>query len=71
MWIEATLTKCMMDKLYSANEFRAIADYINTLQTQCNQKMKTSSIKHLGKDSIIVTTRSLTTYTSIVGGETQ
>lgn len=71
MWIEATLTKCIIDKLYSANDFRDIANHQNTLQTECTQKVKPPFIKHSGKDNIIVTTRSLTAYTSILGGEPQ
>ena len=71
MWIEATLTKCLIDKLYSANDFRDIANHQNALQTECTQKVKTPSIKHSSQDNIIVTTRSLTAYTSILGGEPQ
>ncbi|MGW5984208.1 IS21 family transposase, partial [Bacillus mycoides] len=53
MWIEATLTKCLIDKLYSANDFRDIANHQNALQTECTQKVKNPFIKHSSQDTSV------------------
>jgi transposase len=71
MWIEAALAKCVQDKLYSANDFRDIVHHLKTLPVDSTQKSEKPTLEQSSKASIIVTTRSLDTYTSILGGETQ
>ncbi|WP_106406276.1 IS21 family transposase [Bacillus marinisedimentorum] len=66
--VDTVLTKCMTERLYSANDFRDIAQHINTL---CHEPVKevksfyTNPSKH---SHIKSSTRSINAYTSILGG---
>lgn len=71
LWIEAGLTKCMKENLYSANDFRDVVRHLKAIDTESTQKMENSLTNHSVKAGIMVSTRSLGTYTSILGGETQ
>ncbi|WP_197205645.1 IS21 family transposase [Cytobacillus firmus] len=66
--VDSVLTKCMAEKLYNANDFRDIAHHLDTLQDEPAEEVKfyyKSSLKH---SHIKASTRSLNTYTSILGG---
>ncbi|MCP3033599.1 IS21 family transposase [Halobacillus sp. A1] len=66
--IDTVLAKCMREKLYSANDFRDMAQHIHTLPHDSVKEIK-SFYTHPAKHSQIKTsTRSLNAYTSILGG---
>ncbi|WP_110927350.1 IS21 family transposase [Bacillus massiliglaciei] len=68
--IDSVMTKCMTEKMFSANDFRDIAHHIDTMtheQVTEVELLNTGSAKH---SNIKVSTRSLTAYTSFLGGRT-
>jgi histidyl-tRNA synthetase len=68
--INQALSICMREKLYSANDFR---DVVNYLKNTTSTKRANDSISQptLSDYKYEVTTRSLSTYTSILGGHVQ
>lgn len=67
-WIEAALQRCIVEKLYSANDFRDVVNYLK----QSNE-VSITPVKDLNhvptlENRIQVATRSLSAYTSILGG---
>ena len=67
--IDTVLTKCMNENLYNANDFRDIAHYLDTMRDELieeDQSIYTGRPKH---PHIKAFTRSLNTYTSILGGK--
>ena len=66
--IDTVMTKCMTEKLYNANDFRDIAHHLDTLSDNPvieEQSFYANPAKH---PPIKASTRSLDTYTSILGG---
>ncbi|MFC7064247.1 IS21 family transposase [Halobacillus seohaensis] len=66
--IESVLTKCMREKLFSANDFRDIAQHINTLSQEPLKEIKSYDIYPANHGYFKTSTRSLNAYTSILGG---
>lgn len=66
-WIEAGLQKCIIEKLYSANDFR---DVVNYLKQDDEPVIPVKNLNHISilEEKIQVGTRPLNTYTSILGG---
>ncbi|MEC1895239.1 IS21 family transposase [Cytobacillus firmus] len=67
-FIDSVMTKCMTEKLVSANDFRDIAHHLYTSNQQPVQEIESLSAKPAKHSSIKASTRSLNTYTSILGG---
>ncbi|MEL3961093.1 IS21 family transposase [Lysinibacillus endophyticus] len=67
-FIDSVMTKCMTEKLFSANDFRDIAHHLYTSNQQPVQEIGSLSAKPAKHSSIKASTRSLNTYTSILGG---
>ena len=65
-YLEKALTKSITERLYSANEFRDIVDYLVKEDLDSSVEIHNSSPKTIPK--IAITTRSMDTYTSILGG---
>ncbi|PUB01651.1 IS21 family transposase [Paenisporosarcina sp. OV554] len=72
-WINQTLQKCLIEKLYSANDFRDVVSHFKKVNTESESLpiIKESSNVRLAKIKIDVTTRSLSAYTRILGGRAQ
>ncbi|MGA9287427.1 MAG: IS21 family transposase [Anaerobacillus sp.] len=66
--INSVMTKCVVEKLYSANEFRDIAYHLHTTIHQPVQEMESLYSNPVKHSNIVASTRSLNTYTSILGG---
>ena len=67
-WINPALQKCMKEKLYSANDFRDMVDYLRKSNTETYSAINMSNSLPTSKKNIEVTTRSISTYTSILEG---
>lgn len=67
-WINQTLEKCIDENLYSANDFRDVVSYLKKLGNDSTLDIKKSNSTLTSNTKIKVTTRSLSTYTSILGG---
>ncbi|WP_139194439.1 IS21 family transposase [Bacillus sp. MUM 13] len=67
-WINEALQKCIVEKLYSANDFRDVVNYIKKSNTESIPAVNTSKSVQTSKKEIKVTTRSISTYTSILEG---
>ncbi|WP_371017948.1 IS21 family transposase [Pseudalkalibacillus sp. JSM 102089] len=67
-FIDSAISKCMTDRLFSANDFRDLAHHLHTTNHQPVQEIE-SHYSNLAKHTDIkASTRSLNTYTSILGG---
>jgi hypothetical protein len=67
-FIDTVMTKCSAERLYSANDFRDIAHHLKTSNHQLVQERGPLYSKQAKHSSIKTSTRSLNTYTSILGG---
>lgn len=67
-WINQALQKCIYEKLYSANDFRDVVNYLSKSNTESISAIYKSNIVPTSKTKIKVTTRSISTYTSILEG---
>lgn len=67
-WIEAALFKCIQDTLYNANDFRDVVHHLKSLSIESTAKSNRPVLEQVRKGGILVTTRSLETYTNILGG---
>ena len=65
-FLEAALTKCIKEKLYSANDFRDLVSYLVKEKPDFLVEIQNSSPIETPK--IAISTRSLDTYTTILGG---
>jgi len=65
-FLNAALTKCIEEKLYSANDFRDIVTYLVKKKLVQQQEIEIQSPNTIPK--IEVSTRSMDTYTNILGG---
>jgi len=70
-WISQALQKCMDENLYSANDFRDVVNYLKKSSTNSVMDIKKNTVVPTSNMKLKVTTRSLSTYTSILGGRTQ
>ncbi|UOR13908.1 IS21 family transposase [Halobacillus amylolyticus] len=66
--IETVLTKCMREKLFSANDFRDMAKHINRLPHEPVKEAKSFYTYPAKYSHIKTSTRSINAYTSILGG---
>lgn len=66
--IDMVMSKCTKERLYSANDFRDIAHHLHTLNHQPVQVIESYYAKPTKHSDIKASTRSLSTYTSILGG---
>lgn len=67
-FIDSAISKCMTDRLFSANDFRDLAHHLHTTNHQPVQEIE-SHYSNLAKHTNIkASTRSLNTYTRILGG---
>ena len=66
--INSVLTKCVTEKLYSAINFRDIAYHLHTTNHQPVQELESLYSNPAKHSNIVASTRSLNTYTSILGG---
>lgn len=67
-WINQALQKCIYEKLYSANDFRDVVNYFSKSNTESISAIYKSNIVPTSKTKIKVTTRTISTYTSILEG---
>lgn len=67
-WIDQELKKCISEKLFSANDFRDVVNYLKKISMESVQLINGGTRVQSSKTKIKVTTRSLSTYTSILGG---
>ncbi len=65
-WISASLNKCIREKLYSANAFRDVVDYLKREQAKPILDLPIEPVK--STVSISVETRDLNTYVQRMGG---
>ncbi len=64
-WVPTALEKCIREKLYSANAFRDVVDYLKRQQTKPIPEIPVDSTKSV---SISVETRDLKAYVQRMGG---
>lgn len=67
-FIDTVMTKCMTERLYSANDFRDIAHHLHTSNHQPVKEIESHYAKPAKHSDIKASTRSLNTYTRILGG---
>lgn len=67
-WMEDALFKCIQDRLYNANDFRDVVHHLKSLSIESPAKPNRPLVEQVNKGGILVTTRSLETYTNILGG---
>ena len=67
--IDTVLTKCRVEKLYNANDFRDIAHHLDTLRDESIEKVESFRSSLTNHSHIKAPTRSLQAYTSILGGK--
>ena len=67
--IDTVLTKCRVEKLYSANDFRDIAHHLDTLRDELIEEVESFRSSPINHSHIKAPTRSLQAYTSILGGK--
>ncbi len=67
-WMEAALFKCIRDRLYNANDFRDVVHHLKSLSIESTAKSNRPVLEQVNKGGILLTTRSLETYTNILGG---
>lgn len=67
--IDTVVTKCMTEKLYNANDFRDITHHFDTLRDEPIKEVQPSYTNSAKHSHIKASTRSLNTYTSILGGQ--
>ena len=67
-YLEAALTKSIDEQLYSANDFRDVVAYLVKEELDSSVEIHSSSPKTIPK--ITISTRSMNTYTTILGGTT-
>lgn len=70
-WINQALQKCMDETLYSANDFHDVVNYLKKSSTNSIMDIQKNTVVPTSNIKLKVTTRSLSTYTSILGGRTQ
>ncbi len=66
--VDTVLTKCMTERLYSANDFRDIAQHINELRQEPVKEVESFYTHPARHSHIKASTRSINAYTSILGG---
>ncbi|VXB70822.1 transposase [Bacillus sp. 349Y] len=67
--IDAILNKCVSEKLYSANDFRDVADHLDTIQNEPARELTDFISSGPPQHSDIkASSRSLDAYTNILGG---
>ncbi|MEM5018699.1 IS21 family transposase [Metabacillus indicus] len=66
--IDDSMTKCMTEKLYNANDFRDVAHHLDTLSVEPNEEVQSIFVHSAEHPRIKASTRSLDAYTSILGG---
>ena len=67
-WIAIALEKCIHEKLYSANAFRDVVDYLNRQESDPILEIPVSPAKFVS--TIAVETRDFNTYIQRMGGKT-
>ena len=70
-WTDHALQKCLKEKIYSANDFRDVVIYLKQSTSESPLPIEATTDSHTPTAKIDVTTRSLNTYTSILGGRVQ
>ncbi|WP_154655289.1 IS21 family transposase [Pontibacillus halophilus] len=68
VWIDDALTQCLKKKLYSANDFRDMVQYCKNLKVSPVKAKMNDSNGHKRAKNMMVRTRSLEAYTTILGG---
>lgn len=66
--INTVMTKCMTEQLYSANDFRDIAHYLDKVPVEQSNEIQFFYITPAKHSHIKASTRSINAYTSILGG---